>query len=104
MSNVNKFVVCEIERTLDSVIPNLCDECYDEIQILVDVVVSDGFSWFLRLLVIWVWFCFEYVVGLFFYVRFCVIALCRVSWIYEYLSFSMYFSMYASARMTAIFS
>src|SRR6184192_572573 len=67
-------------------------------------VVSDGFSWFLWLLVIWVWFCFGYVVGLFFYVGFCVIILCQISLTYGCLSFSMYFSMYASARMTAIFS
>ena len=66
--------------------------------------MSDGFSWVLCLLVIWVWFCFEFVFGLFFYDGFCVIALCQVSWIYERLSFCMYFSMYASARMTAIFS
>src|SRR6184192_4396730 len=66
--------------------------------------VSDGFLWFLGFFYDWVWFCFEYVFELFFHDEFCVITLCWVSWIYERLGFIMYFSMYASARMTAIFS
>src|SRR6184192_586867 len=67
-------------------------------------IVSDGFSWFLCFFCDWVCFCVEFVFGLFFYDGFCVITVCQVSWIYECLGFCMYFSMYASARMTAIFS